>query len=274
MENQTVFHTLERERVMSPEELGQFQRDGRLMLRQLAKAEDIARIRPALLKEVGKLDEGLRLQVMNVWRKSPVVQAFVFAHQFSQIAADLLGVDGVRLYFDQIFVKKPGAGAMPLHQANQFMLPLDPGKVISMWMPLTDIPDESGPLSYVPQSHLHEKLRGAKNPLLAAMRLGLAEEACGPMMAGDAAFHTGWTLHGAYANNTGTAREMLIITWFADEARAVDPHDTENKNPQLKSLFEGLEPGDPVKGRNFPLLFYRHYRDIMRIVHERGEDQR
>ncbi|MGW9125839.1 phytanoyl-CoA dioxygenase family protein [Paenibacillus chitinolyticus] len=272
MENTHGFDALEQEWSVSREDIDGFRRDGHLLLKQLASEEDIGRIREACRREIARLDDGLRLQVMNVWEKDAAVKAFVFARKFSRIAADLLGVDGVRLYFDQVFFKKPGAGAMPLHQANQFMLELDPDSVISMWMPLTDIPGEKGPLSYVAGSHLHEKLRSAKNPLLAAMRLGLSEKPCGPMQAGDASFHTGWTLHGAYGNDTEITREMLIITWFAEGARITDPADSAGRNPQLQSLFRGLEPGGKAQGRRLPLLFYRPYRDVVKLIHQAEED--
>src|SRR5215203_3399866 len=50
------------------------------------------------------------LQVTNLWQKDEDVKKFVFEKKFAQIAADLLGVEKVRLYNDQALFKKPGGG--------------------------------------------------------------------------------------------------------------------------------------------------------------------
>ena len=53
---------------------------------------------------------------MNLWQKDEAVKRFVFEQQFAQVAADLLGVEKVRLYHDQALFKEPGGGHTPWHQ--------------------------------------------------------------------------------------------------------------------------------------------------------------
>src|SRR5690606_28547005 len=60
----------------------------------------------------------LALQTMQIRYHDPAVMAFVTARRFGRIAAQLLGVDGVRIYHDQSLFKEPGAGTniTPWHQ--------------------------------------------------------------------------------------------------------------------------------------------------------------
>jgi hypothetical protein len=52
----------------------------------------------------------LALQTMQIRYHDPAVMAFVTARRFGKIAAELLGVRGVRIYHDQSLFKEPGAG--------------------------------------------------------------------------------------------------------------------------------------------------------------------
>jgi hypothetical protein len=54
------------------------------------------------------------LQIMNLWREDKTAREFVFSRRLAQIAADLMGVDAVRLYHDQALYKEPSGGFTPL----------------------------------------------------------------------------------------------------------------------------------------------------------------
>jgi len=62
------------------------------------------------------------LQVMNLWQSSIRVREFVLGKRLGRIAAELLEVDGVRLYHDQSLYKEPGGGMTPAH-ADQYYWP-------------------------------------------------------------------------------------------------------------------------------------------------------
>lgn len=53
------------------------------------------------------------LQVMNLWRHSDRVRQLVSSPRPAQLAADLMGVNAVRLYHDQALDKEPGGGITP-----------------------------------------------------------------------------------------------------------------------------------------------------------------
>ena len=66
----------------------------------------------------------------------------MFAPRFAEVAARLLGVEGVRLYHDQGLFKEPGGGPTPWHQDGYYW-PLDTERTITLWMPLVDVPPRS-----------------------------------------------------------------------------------------------------------------------------------
>ena len=133
--------------VLDPHLAHAFQRDGHVTVRGLISAAEAAAIRPEIAAVVdavtaardpqGRLDDygELFTQVTNAWRLSERVRAFVFARRFARVAAELMGVSGVRLYHDQALVKEPGGRPTPWHQ-DQYYWPLDTGSTVTLWMPL------------------------------------------------------------------------------------------------------------------------------------------
>lgn len=59
---------------------------------------------------------------MNLCEHSQVVCEFVTGKRLARIAAELLEVEGVRLYHDQSLYKEPGGGITPAH-ADQYYWP-------------------------------------------------------------------------------------------------------------------------------------------------------
>ena len=129
----------------------EFQAKGHTVVRGLASADEIAAYRPAIeaatlehaydkrpLEERGTYGKAF-LQAPNLWRRDELVKRFTFSRRFARVAADLLGVDGVRLYHDQALFKEAGGGRTPWHQ-DQHYWPLDTTDTITMWMPLVDVP--------------------------------------------------------------------------------------------------------------------------------------
>ena len=111
--------------VMPAEAVTSLRDKGHAVVRGLASADEIATFRPAIeaavlrhaekqapLAERGTYGKAF-LQVTNIWQYDDVVKEFVFAPRFAKAAADLLGVDGVRLYHDQALCKEPGGGHTP-----------------------------------------------------------------------------------------------------------------------------------------------------------------
>ena len=78
----------------------------------------------------------------------------------------------------------------------------------------------------------------------------------GAMAAGDATFHSGWTLHGAPGNPTLTMREVMTIIYFAD-GTLVGAADNANRQNDLVGWLPGLAPGDLAATEINPLVYHR-----------------
>jgi len=197
---------------------------------------------------------------MNLWTVDEGVRRFVLSRRFARIAADLLGVKGVRIYHDQALLKEPGGGITPWHQ-DQHYWPLDTTDTVTMWMPLVDVTPDMGTLRFATGSHPQGYLGDLPISNESEARLeafiharGFAIAQCPSMKAGDATFHYGWTLHGAPGNSTNRTREVMTIIWFADGARITVP-DNPNRARDLERWLPGLKPGDVAVSKLNPLAW-------------------
>ena len=252
----------------------EFQRNGHILLRGVATSDEVRAYRSVILaarEQFGAERTPLEdrdtygkafLKGMNLWPKDEGVRRFVLARRFAKVAADLLGVNGVRIYHDQALLKEPGGGITPWHQ-DQHYWPLNTGNTLTMWMPLIDLSPEMGTMRFASGSHLEgylgdmpisddseQKFEEYINRRGYTIAPGVA------MQAGDATFHYGWTLHGAPANTTDRIREVMTVIWFADGARVAEP-DNGSRRRDLERWLPGLKPGDLAASELNPLVFRR-----------------
>ena len=201
------------------------------------------------------------LQIMNLWAQDTAVKKFTMAHRFAKIAAELLGVEGVRIYHDQALFKEPGGGPTPWHQ-DQYYWPLDTDNTITMWMPLTDVPLEVGSMTFGTKTHelgylgefkISDESDKIFDKLIADNNIDLTNY--GAMQAGDATWHYGWTLHGAPGNPTPNVREVMTIIYLADGARIIDPAGNSNRQDDIERWMPGLQPGDLAASELNPLVY-------------------
>jgi ectoine hydroxylase-related dioxygenase (phytanoyl-CoA dioxygenase family) len=249
-----------------------FRRDGHVCVRGLAAAAEVAAVRPAIeaaaarrTTDVAPLEERdtygkAFLQAINLWRLDDAVRRFVFGRRFAGVAAALLGVDGVRLYHDQALIKEAGGGHTPWHQ-DQTYWPLDGAGTVTMWMPLVDVTEEIGTMTFASGSHRLGDLRtpGISDETEAAFAAavrdrGLRTATHGALAAGDATFHAGWTLHRAPPNPTSAVRPVMTVIYFADGTRVAEPVD-DFQRFDLALWLKGLAPGDLAASERNPLLY-------------------
>ncbi|MFS0836944.1 phytanoyl-CoA dioxygenase family protein [Paenibacillus sp. 1P03SA] len=269
MEDSLYTANLHEEMALSPGQLEEYRSKGHVYAGRVASDEDVAVLRPLVrelvrtcVKEERPLEERddfgrAFLQLINLWQRDERVKKFVFARKFARMAADLMETDGVRLYLDQTFYKEPGGGPTPWHQDGAYMLRFKPDKLITLWLPLTDIPDEMGSLRFISGAHEIERIKNSGNILLDAVRRGLPETGYKGMKAGHATFHSGWTPHSALANPTHSMREVLTITYIAEDALIADPEDNEARWKHLETYFPGRKPGERADSPLNPVLYRR-----------------
>ncbi len=246
-------------------------KNGHSLVKEVASIGDIEKYRSAISETViglsysaGPLEDRTTydkafLQVTNLWQKNEVVKEFVFEKKFAQIAADLLGVEKVRLYHDQALFKEPGGGHTPWHQ-DKFYWPLDTDKMITMWMPLVDIGKDMGLVRFASGSHrdgpvANVEISDESEKIFSryVSEKGFRIEGPTEMNAGDATFHLGWTIHSAGPNLSDRMREAMTIIYFADGAKVTEPASVHQAG-DLDAWLLGLKPGDLACSHLNPIL--------------------
>ena len=248
-------------RRVSGVDVDRYRRQGHLLVPGLAASYEVAHVAPAIEAATARHTEKAVplaerdtygkafVQVMNLWRDDETVASFVLAERFASVAAQLLGVERVRVYHDQALFKEPGGGYTPWHQDAMYW-PLDGHRCITMWMPLVDIVPSMGGLTFATGSHVFGALSDVTisdaseahfDALIAERGFALGEPQ--PMRAGDATFHSGWTVHKAGGNMTETMRAVMTVIYFADGLAVREPTNPSQEN-DLRTWLPGLRPGD------------------------------
>jgi ectoine hydroxylase-related dioxygenase (phytanoyl-CoA dioxygenase family) len=257
---------------LQPELISAFRGDGHVLLRNVATRDEIAAYRAVIMDarerygaERTPLDQRTTygkafLKGMNLWEHDEATRGFVLSPRFGRIAAELMGVSGVRVYHDQALIKEPGGGITPWHQ-DQHYWPIATDNMVTMWMPLVDISPEMGVMRFASGSHVRRYL--GDRPISDdserefdeyVREQGFRITAGVAMSAGDATFHYGWTLHGAPANMTNENREVMTVIWYEDGARVAEP-DNANRVRDLERWLPGLRPGDVAASALTPLVW-------------------
>jgi ectoine hydroxylase-related dioxygenase (phytanoyl-CoA dioxygenase family) len=249
----------------------EFGQNGHVLMRGLATAGEVKQFRPAIVEATERYMTETRslaerdtygkafLQITNLWQRDERVRQFVFSKKFAQAAADLLGVEKVRLYHDQALFKEPGGGKTPWHQ-DQYYWPLDTEKTITMWMPLVDIDERMGMLTFASRSHLSgpvgslaisDESEAVYDAYINRKEFPIAKAIS--MRAGDATFHAGWTIHSAGANLSDRMREVMTVIYFADGARVSEPVNP-NQAADLAAWLDDITPGEIADGILNPIV--------------------
>jgi ectoine hydroxylase-related dioxygenase (phytanoyl-CoA dioxygenase family) len=265
------YSSLSREYSVSKAQQDSYRQDGHILLRNVCPREDIEIFRPLMLNIVGRAVASKDTQggkagygamftrVSNIWERSGLTRQFVFARRFAKIAADLMGVKGVRLYHDQALVKEPGGKPTTWHQ-DQVYWPLDTPNTITMWMPLVDVPKTMGTMTFASRSHSQGfagmlPISDAADSMLANLiKEKKYETASYDLNAGDATFHSGLTIHSAHENSSDKRREVMTIIYYEDGAKILEP-DSEFRRMDMNAFHPGQSPGEVAASPLNPLLY-------------------
>jgi ectoine hydroxylase-related dioxygenase (phytanoyl-CoA dioxygenase family) len=237
------------------EQAKEFLEKGHTLIKDILSAKEIAVYRPVIVDAAQKYNTERRkmqdrdtygkafLQIMNLWRVDEGVKKFVLSKRLARIAADLMGVENVRIYHDQALFKEPGGGPTPWHQ-DQYYWPIDTNNTITMWMPLVDIDVDMGMLTFASGSfdkgaifdfEISDESESAFDDYVKNNNFPISRAQT--MKAGDATFHRGFTIHNAPGNNSKKMREVITIIYVADGARVSEPKHQWQKNDLAKWLM-------------------------------------
>ena len=197
-------------------------------------------------------------QRMNCWMTSEAARTLVLDERLGRLAADLAGVDGVRLWLDQVLVKEPYANPTAFHLDVPYWS-FSSDDALTFWIALSDATLQNGCMCYLPGSHL---LRRYDNIQIGREIGSLfdvypewreVEPTPCPVRAGDAVVHNGLTAHGAGANMTPRRRFAVTVAFMPDGSRFNGQQDM-----LPGSYVQTLAVGDVLDDDRYnPLVFSR-----------------
>ncbi|HMQ46813.1 MAG TPA: phytanoyl-CoA dioxygenase family protein [Saprospiraceae bacterium] len=183
---------------------------------------------------------------MNLWTHSEAIRQLVFSQRLARIAAELMGVEGVRLYHDQALFKEAGGGFTPWH-ADQYYWPLASDHSVTVWIPLQAVPLEMGPLEFSAKSYLLHggrelKISDESEQMIAQkLRINDFEHIVEPFELGEVSFHSGWVFHRAGANTSQYMRQVMTVIYMDKNMRLKAP-----ENPNQQNDWDTWCPGAVV----------------------------
>jgi ectoine hydroxylase-related dioxygenase (phytanoyl-CoA dioxygenase family) len=199
------------------------------------------------------------LQLFNLWTENELVKSFVFSKRIAKIAADLMQVDGVRLYHDQALFKEAGGGITPWH-ADQYYWPLSSDKTVTAWIPLQKTPLEMGPLEFSAGSHAILEGREleigdqSEEVLQKKLRVTDFQHVIEPFDVGEVSFHSGWVFHRAGANRTNEMRKVMTIIYMDRDMVLKNP-DNINQQNDWETWCPGAKIGEIINTPLNPILY-------------------
>ena len=201
------------------------------------------------------------LQLTNLWPTDESIRALVFSQRIARIAADLMKIDGVRLYHDQALFKEAGGGITPWH-ADQYYWPLANDNTITAWIPLQAIPLEMGPLEFSAGSHQITQGRdlaiGDASEKIIQERLRVTDfsHIIEPFDTGEISFHSGWIFHRAGPNTTEQMRKVMTIIYM-DKNMILKKPENDGQVADWKTWCPGARIGEVIDSPINPILFER-----------------
>lgn len=254
--------------------IDRFRRDGHVLVRRALNPEVLVSAKPLLLSTVEQhwptslppVSERRDAysqsftQIVDLGLRDPLVRLFTHSQRIAKMAADLMGVGGVRLFCEDWLIKEPGAGITPWHQ-DEAVYPFDASETITCWIPFQDIAPGGGLLRFARGSHrsglapienISDISEAAFNEIIEEH--GFPIDDLPPVVLGDVSFHHGRTIHGAYPNTFEHSRFVLALHYFADGARLKKP-----TTPTMERLFRNAapegSPGDAADSPRWPVTF-------------------
>ena len=208
-----------------------------------------------------------------LWRHNDVIHRFVHDSGCARLAAQAMGSNSARFYFDHLLIKKVNTPTItPWHQDAPYW-PFRGKQIASIWLALTPVTVEGSGMEFIRGSHLDdvyylpEVFGGADNKSgqWANEQQGVAvpdidanrEEydiVSFDMAPGDALIFSAWILHGARGNSSSTQDRVALSTrWLGDDV-LWDPR--EGVDPTVDPAQVLVDPGMPPRDNSFfPEIF-------------------
>jgi len=196
-------------------------------------------------------------QLLNLWQTNDAVKELMFDQRIGKMAAQLAGVDGIRIWHDQALIKRPWANPTAWHLDTPFWSFSD-RNAISIWIALDNATLENGCLYFFPGSHKTTKFdkitigRNMDGIFDVYPQFRNTATKAAPMKAGSCSFHNGLTIHGANANMTNGFRRAMTCAYMP-EGNVFNGE----ANILPEEYLKKLKVGDPLNSdEHNPLIYH------------------
>ena len=196
-------------------------------------------------------------QCMRLWETDPDVRPLTFHALLAQAAAELLGVETLRLWQDQALYKEPGGRLTDAHQ-DAPLWPVGDAPMISAWIPFDGSTIEQGATAYIPGSHKLGRLKTVDlmrtteaYDILSDPALAGAQPVEVEAKTGSVVWHHGFTVHAATPNTTAETRRVFTIVYLADGYRRAKAW------PVFPLDRAGVGVGELMAGDGMPIVWPR-----------------
>lgn len=268
---ESIRKKLEAPYTLTQDQLTFYQKNQFIKLKDVLDVETIAHFNEVISAQVEKMNTENTaleerstygkafLQLFNLWRENEEVKSFIFCKRLGQIAAELMRVDGVRLYHDQALFKEGGGGITPWH-ADQYYWPLESDKTVTAWIPLQETPLEMGPLEFSAGSHAIVEGReleiGDESEAIIQKTLRVTdfEHVIEAFDLGEVSFHSGWIFHRAGANITNDMRKVMTIIYMDKDMILKNPVNKNQEN-DWHTWCPGAKVGEVIDTHLNPLIY-------------------
>lgn len=256
--------------ILQSEIVKRFADDGYVATPDILSADEVDKFGRAVDQAVARRTEGdgrsleektsyeqSFVQCMRLWETDRDVASLTFHDGLAQAAAELLGVERVRIWQDQALYKEPGGRITDAHQDATFW-PIGDTPLVSAWIPFDGSTLEGGAVGYVPGSHKLGPLKTVNltktteaydiltDPALEGEQPTYVEASKGTVV-----WHHGMTVHAAMANNSPATRRAFTVVYIADGHRRAKPW------PNFPLDRAGVEVGELMEGDGLPLAWPR-----------------
>ncbi len=267
----TVANFLKSNYTLSSEQINFYQKNRFIKLKEVLNSETILFFNEAITKQVEVMNQEqialedrttygkAFLQLFNLWLENSIVKELIFSERIAKIAAELMQVDGVRLYHDQALFKEGGGGITPWH-ADQYYWPLETDKTVTAWIPLQATPLEMGPLEFSAGSHSIVEGReleiGDESEEIIQKKLRVTDfkHVIEPFDVGEISFHSGWVFHRAGANVTNEMRKVMTIIYMDKDMILKNP-DNKNQVHDWETWCPEAVVGEVINSPINPILY-------------------
>lgn len=263
--------------MLTDEQVQQFRENGFLNYGPVLSQSETAELRDALERVFTDQSEGeaaanrnmlgdksgmVVQQVVNIWEAEPAFRCHLYNPKITQLVAQLMDTDTIRVWHDQVQYKPPQLGGPThWHQDHPYWPIIQPADLVSAWVALEDAVVENGCMSMVPRSHTWGRYKDgtigtdetdyspAPEPGFLPAGERIETVPC-EVPAGGVVFHHCLTWHGAPPNRSDRGRPAIAVHYMPGYTR----YEPTGAGHLVENHVE-VAPGEILTGRFFPTVF-------------------